>query len=631
MNFVNVDNGVNPFVGDVANSLNPYLSELGAGLVFGLGYYVINYQLGDDSSSQTKQKKGAPILLDSAKTIEDFNKLIMQSIDEVRFNPFEILDKIHKSSLTPDITIYNNLINMCYVKRQNEEADKLVDEIFDFASPVQPNLSTFNILLKGISIKLDNNLSNEEILTQLETADKLFLNLQETHNLKPDDVTINTKMDILIKGSKISRAWELFDEMKTKYFIEPDRYSYTTIIKSFKYEPDLTKLDKVLSILDLFKGKKTCSTDEIILNCVIDVCLKLGKIDKAEMVFKSMKEFGIFPSKITYAIMITGYGQVYQLDEAFKIFDEMKEMNLEPNDVIYGCLLNACVRSSNLKKVTQVYEEMQEKEIKLNLIIYTTLIKAYSKGKSFSDSLKVYEKMLVDPLVKPNIIVYNAMLDCCVECNNPNKMNEIYEKIKNDFLQADESCDCPKPDLSTYSTVIKGYAKGKDMEKVYDIYQFLVNSKEFVLDEVIYNTVLDACAKTGSYKLAMEIFEDMNKSKIKKSNVTYSILIKIFSNNKEEETAIKLLEEMKANKIKPGLIVYTCLIQTCLKSKRFSQAMDLFEDLKKIGLKPDHVLYNTIVNGSLYHQKVESACKYTLESFDYNVRMADDIYITVQY
>jgi len=48
--------------------------------------------------------------------------------------------------------------------------------------------------------------------------------------------------------------------------------------------------------------------------------------------------------------------------------------------------------------------------------------------------------------------------------------------------------------------------------------------------------------------------------------------------------------------------------------------------MKKDGLKPDHVLYNTIVNGCLYNQKLELACHYMIDSFNYNVKMADDMY-----
>ena len=46
---------------DVQNAVNPYLSDMGVGLVFGLGYYVIKYIYGDskDDSKNQKEKVGS--------------------------------------------------------------------------------------------------------------------------------------------------------------------------------------------------------------------------------------------------------------------------------------------------------------------------------------------------------------------------------------------------------------------------------------------------------------------------------------------------------------------------------------------------------------------------------------------
>ena len=461
--------------------------------------------------------------------------------------------------------------------------------------------------------------------------DKIFDDVKKhssSGTMKPNDITINTMLDIMIKAGQIKRAWDLFDSMKDEFGVEPDKYSYSTIIKALKYDLDSSKLERAFGILEYLKHKQgTVSNDEIIFNCLIDVCLKLNLMDKAEKVFREMKEIGVAPSKITYAIMIKGYGQVYNLEKAFGVFDEMKLANIPANEIIYGCLLNSCVRCANIERVTEVYNEMRHHDLDMNIILYTTLIKAYTKVKNLKLALEVYENMLKDEKVSPNIVIHNAMLDCCVECNEIVKMGEIYERVKEKAIEDENS---PQPDLITYSTVIKGYARAKDMDKVFDIYSFLTaNANNFQLDEVIYNSILDGCAKTNYLEKAMSIYEDMKKNSIKRSNVTYSILVKLYANAKLEDKALQILDEMIENGVKPGIIVYTCLIQTCLRSKKFDTAIKLFESLKSDGLKPDHVLFNTIVNGCLYNQKWDLACKYTLESFTFNVKIAYDIYRSV--
>jgi pentatricopeptide repeat protein len=618
---------------DMSSAVNPYLTDVGVGLVFGLGYYLIKYLYGENQQQGGKKaleggKSSGVVVWDNAKTVDDFNHLIKSNEDDVKMNPFEVLARINKKGLSPDVNTFNNLLNACYVTGNFESADKLVEELFDFTSPVQADLSSYNILLKGVSCKLDQFINNqEEKIKLVGTMDGIFAELLK-NSIKPNDITINTMLDIMIKSGEIKRAWELFDSMKEKYGVEPDKFSYSTIIKALKYELDGTKLERAFGILEYLKQRQgTVTNDEIIFNCLIDVCLKLNLMDKAEKVFREMKEIGVIPSKITYAIMIKGYGQVYQLEKAFSVFEEMKLANIPANEIIYGCLLNACVRCSNIEKVTEVYNEMRAHELDMNIVLYTTLIKAYTKVRKLPLALQVYDNMLKDEKVAANIVIYNAMLDCCVECNDIIKMNEIYESIKAKALEDENQ---PQPDLITYSTVIKGYARAKDMDKVFDIYAFLTaNKRDFTLDEVIYNSILDGCAKTNNLERAMSVYEDMKLNSVKRSNVTYSILVKLYANAKLEDKALQLLSEMQENGIKPGIIVYTCLIQTCLRSKRFEQAISLFESLKNDSLKPDHVLYNTIVNGCLYNQKWDLACKYTLESFDFNVKIAYDIYRNV--
>ena len=84
---------------------------------------------------------------------------------------------------------------------------------------------------------------------------------------------------------------------------------------------------------------------------------------------------------------------------------------------------------------------------------------------------------------------------------------------------------------------------------------------------MLYNSLLDGCCKSNEIEMALKVYQNMRTLRIKPSNVTYSILIKIYGKQKNLGKALGILEEMKKEGVKPGLIVYTCLIQTCIKSK----------------------------------------------------------------
>jgi len=72
--------------------------------------------------------------------------------------------------------------------------------------------------------------------------------------------------------------------------------------------------------------------------------------------------------------------------------------------------------------------------------------------------------------------------------------------------------------------------------------------------------------------MALKVYQNMRTLKIKPSNVTYSILVKIYGKSRNLNKALGILEDMKKEGVKPGLIVYTCLIQTCIKSKQLRTA-----------------------------------------------------------
>jgi len=214
-------------------------------------------------------------------------------------------------------------------------------------------------------------------------------------------------------------------------------------------------------------------------------------------------------------------------------------------------------------------------------------------------------------------------LDCCVECGDYEMMSKIYEEIKSNALLNE---NLPQPDLITYSTVIKGYSRMKYLEKVMEIYTYLKNRDDIVLDEVIYNSILDGLLKAGRYEDALKTYEDMKKNNIRRSNATFSILIKIYSKLEMVDKAIEVYKDMLHEKMKPSMITYTSIIQILIKSKRIQFAIDIFDEILKNKVPPDQVMYNVIINGCVFNGRLEDACRFLFESFKANIRLCNDVY-----
>ena len=294
--------------------------------------------------------------------------------------------------------------------------------------------------------------------------------------IKPNIVTFNSLIDVWVRCGQTDKAWDIFrmmegddendgqDNSNTKHWkqlstnsAEYDEiqrnFTYWTLIKGINQTgnqaQDNLNLDRAFKLLDKMKSNNE-RPDEIFYNWLIDVCIRLRDINRAVAVFNEMQMANVKPSSVTYGILIKAYGRSNQLDNAFNVFLKMKEQKLQPNDVTYGCLIDAWIRNNNIEKAEEVFRSMEEDQAIINTIIYTTMIKGYSKAHRIDEALALYSKMKLSPNIEPNNVTYNSLIDWWVRCNEIDKASTLFDEMKERNV---------KPDLITFSTLIKGYFK----------------------------------------------------------------------------------------------------------------------------------------------------------------------------
>merc|ERR1712032_1526202 len=203
-------------------------------------------------------------------------------------------------------------------------------------------------------------------------------------------------------------------------------------------------------------------------------------------------------------------GQENRFDRAYETLQKMKLFNQEPNEIVYGCLLNCAVKCSKFDQIKKIWEEMKEKSIEPNCIIYSILIKAYNKMKLYDTALDIFEQISHEGKINSNIVIYNAVLDVCVESKNLEKLKEIYEYIKS---MSNICPTFPKPNLITYSTIIKGFAKSQKMEDALELYETL-KTQQVEFDEVLFNTLIDGLLEL---EIAKKPLKSMKRQKLMES------------------------------------------------------------------------------------------------------------------
>ena len=118
----------------------------------------------------------------------------------------------------------------------------------------------------------------------------------------------------------------------------------------------------------------------------------------------------------------------------------------------------------------------------------------------------------------------------------------------------------------------------------------------------------------------------MKEDNVPYSNITYSILIKLYTTLERIEEALGVLDRMHKEDIRPGLIVYTCLIQGCIKLKYPEKILPIYKDMQANKISGDTVLFNTLISGLLFNGYLIEAIDFTLDTLDKNIFLNSDVY-----
>lgn len=488
------------------------------------------------------------------------------------------------SNQEADIILINVLLDSCIALREDKLLMKLFNKVISGCfTNVSPDLITYNTFIKGCA---QMGLYNE--------VSRAFEDMCNSKRVLPNDVTFNTLIDVFVRSKNMNKVWFIISKMK-EMGIKPDNFTYSTIIKGLNKNTNLNcgnsnsnenELDLAFKLFE--NVKKNSKPDEILYNCIMDACLRFGKIDKMLELYDTMNYEGIKPSSITCGIVIKAYGMQGELEKALQIYNKMKQENIEISNVTYGCLINACIKNDNLSKAFSLYEELKSNGYEMNTILYTTLIKAYTKTKNLNKVLEIFETMKTNTKNLPNNITYNSVIDCCLKCNDYAKADKFFNEMSNSKTIS--------PDLITFSTLIKGSIRNNNFAKAMEYFTSMLN-KKIQPDDVFLNSLLDGCEKLQYYDKAIYIFQTIKKLGVEPTMMSYSIMMKILGKLGNYEYSHNLMKEVKAKNSNFSLIIFTCYIKTCFSTGHIKEACSTFYELKKFHLYPDSIAYNTMISG----------------------------------
>jgi len=487
-----------------------------------------------------------------------------------------------------DTAAYNSALDVC-ISCGDMTAAATVFEAMKSTGHV--DAVSYNILMK-------QHLGEAGSVAQIEAL------LQEMRRggLKPNTATYNSILGGAMAVGDFGRAWQTIDVME-KEGPGIDAYTISILFKAYKgkrHTMDAVSFDRALALIQKYSVK----VDEVLVNVALEACVGLRDPGRLSAALDAFRRGGwTMPKQCamhTYATLIKAYGQSRQLHMAWRLWGDVTcKKGLVPSEQLYGQMIDVLVTNNHLDDALVLFEEMKATH-KDHLssqgfaVAYAMVIKGFAQRKECARALQCYEEMK-EHNTMVGLVVFNTLIDACSRVGDMDAAASLFR---------DMVAECA-PDLITYSTLIKGYCVRGELDEAMELFACM-RRKGIQPDAIVFNSLLDGCAKKQMPVLCEQVVHDMEQAGVNPSNHSASILIKLYGRCRDLNAAFRVINEMpKKYGFHPNAAVYTCLMSTCITNGRMDLAMDLRKRMIEDSIWLDEKTYSTLIRGALRSNSVE--------------------------
>lgn len=226
----------------------------------------------------------------------------------------------------------------------------------------------------------------------------------------------------------------------------------------------------------------------------------------------------------------------------------------------------------------------------VNAVMYGSLVKGFSHNKNFSRMWEVYDEMIAQKL-SFSMVTYNTLIDACARSGELERIPSLLEDIRAQGLEMG---------IVTYSAIVKGYCQKNLLDEAFELFEDMKRNTRLQPDEIMFNTLLDGCARQGLYDRGMQVFDMMNKSEVRPSNYTLSVLVKLANRGKKLEKAFEICDELSSKyNFRLNVHVFDNLIQACINHRDLPRAIDVLGRMLHERVRPDVRTYSLLLRACI--------------------------------
>jgi len=338
--------------------------------------------------------------------------------------------------------------------------------------------------------------------------------------------------------------------------------------------------------------------DTVAYGCLIRAAVESGRLDLARKLFQESGN----PDLINYMSLIRAAGRERNLAKALSLLGDLERSPIPIDTTAYNCVLDVCVACGDQRAAKDLFRKMRDAGhvdvISYNTYLKTLLSRNGGSPGSASDITLILQEMRSQG-IKPNPVTYNSLINAGISRGDLRGAWQYVEDMEAQGVQVD---------AFTCSILMKGIkhsSKRDDVEKILA----LVDRAKVVPDEVLVNSLLDACVRLRNGPLLTQVLQQFRATGVVPSLHAYATLIKAYGHARQLDQVWALWQELTVERgITPNEEVLTCMADACAANGDLSGAVRVLRDVKHAGLgSGGHQVFCGLIRACLQRKELNHA------------------------
>jgi pentatricopeptide repeat protein len=297
---------------------------------------------------------------------------------------------------------------------------------------------------------------------------------------------------------------------------------------------------------------------------VISVCGTTQDLKLCRIILEQMQPIGnsVFPSS---SAVLAAVARTCVTCELFSEACDLYEAKIASQDAKVDPQTNAALMKAATQAGRASLAQTLLEHGSGNLHEHVTMIKACGRKQDLRGAKQAFDRLKTSgaPL---SPLIYNCLLDACIQCSDMNSAEEYFAQMK----QLDYA------DVVSYNTLLKAYLHQHRSSEAQCLLQEM-SKQGLPANRVTYNELLNAKVISKDRRGMWKLVEDMKAAGASPNAVTCSILLKALTDHSHTADVSNTMEVLQQMDEPMDEVLFSSVIEACIRIHR----LDLLSEMMR--------------------------------------------------